>query len=150
MTMGQYRPGNNLLKASLLVFAIVGLSLFLTGCVYLLRDEFMPYHAEAIQTDWERLDRNLQVLILGLIKGLGGGALVAGLVIMVMVGVSVKEHPRSSVLILPITAIGYSSLLCYATYTVYSGTPGNPPLGLTIALLVASCGASLGLAFARR
>ena len=60
MTMGQYRPGNNLLRASLLVFAIVGLSLFLTGCVYLLRDEFMPYHAEAIQTDWERLDRNLQ------------------------------------------------------------------------------------------
>ena len=135
---------------SISVFAVIGLSLFLTGCVYLLRDEFMPYHAEAIQTEWGALGPNLQALLLGLIKGLGSGAFVSGLVILVMVGVSLKGIPRSFVLLLPITAIGYSGLLCYATYTVYSNTPGNPPLGLTVALVVASIIASLALTFSRR
>ena len=135
---------------SLSVFAVVGFSLFLTGLVYLLRDEFMPYHAEAIQTEWAALGPDFQALFLGLIKGLGGGAFVSGLVILIMVGISLKEVPKSFVFLLPTAAVGYSGLLCYATYTVYSSTPGNPPLGLTVTLVVASVIASLALLYSRR
>ena len=134
----------------MLLFAIVGLSLFLTGCVYLTVDQFMPYHAEALQADWSDLDSNSQGLILGLLKGLGSGAAAAGSAVLYMVGTSLAKNPRPFLLLLPSIAIGYSALLCFATYTVYVNTPGNPPLLLIIALVAVSCVASIGLAWSQR
>ena len=139
-----------LFKLSIFLFAIVGLSLFLTGCLYLSLDEFMPYHAEALQQDWNSLSTNYQGLLLGLIKGLGGGAFVSGLAVLIMVVASLRKSPRPFLLLLPVTAIGYSALLCYATLTVYLGTPGNPPLLLTIVLAATSILASLALAISHR
>lgn len=144
------KGGATVLRFSMLLFAIVGLSLFLTGCVYLSVDQFMPYHAEALQADWSDLDSNSQGLILGLLKGLGSGAAVAGFAVLYMVGASLAKNPRPFLLLLPSIAIGYSALLCFATYTVYVKTPGNPPLLLTIALNVVSCAASLGLVLSQR
>lgn len=142
--------GATVLRFSMLLFAIVGLSLFLTGCVYLSVDQFMPYHAEALQADWSDLDSNSQALILGLLKGLGSGAAVAGFAVLYMVGTSLMKDPRPFLLLLPSIAIGYSVLLWFATYTVYVNTPGNPPILLTIALIVVSCAASLGLVLSQR
>lgn len=139
-----------LLKLSIFLFAVVGLSLFLTGCLYLSLDEFMPYHAEALQQDWNSLSTNYQGLLLGLIKGLGGGAFVSGLAVLIMVVASLRKSPTPFLLLLPVTAIGYSALLCYATLTVYLGTPGNPPLLLTIVLAATSILASLALAISHR
>lgn len=139
-----------MLRFSLLLFAIVGLCLFLTGCVYLSVDKFMPYHAEALQADWGDLDSKYQGLILGFLKGLGGGAAVAGFAVLYMAGVSLKKNPRPFLLLLPSTAIGYSALLCYATYTVYTNTPGEPPLVPTVALVAVSSVASIGLALSQR
>jgi hypothetical protein len=59
------------------VFGLLDLSLFLIGCIYLSLNEFMSYHAEALQVSWADLNPNYRGLILGLIKGLGGGAFVA-------------------------------------------------------------------------
>ena len=81
-------------KFAISVFGLLGLSLFLIGCVYLSLNEFMPYHAEALQVSWADLNPNYRGLILGLIKGLGGGAFVAGFAILFMVGVSVKKSPQ--------------------------------------------------------
>ena len=139
----------NLFRFSLFLFAIVGLGLFLMGCLYLSLDEFMPYHAEALQKDWSALEPNSQGLILGLLKGLGGGAFICGLAILFMTGSSLRKTPRPFIVLLPLTAIGYSALLCYATFTVYVKTPGDPPLLLTFALFAASVLASLALAISQ-
>ena len=139
-----------LFKFSVFLFAIIGLSLFLTGCLYLSLDEFMPYHAEALQEDWNTLGENYQGLILGLLKGLGSGAFVSGLAILIMVGISLKKSPTPFLVLLPFIAIGYSALLCYATLTVFLSTPGNPPLFHTIALVAASIMATLALAISQR
>ena len=98
-------------KLAIALFAIVGLSLFLTGCVYLSLNEFMPYHAEAIQLEWDRLDANFKGLILGLLKGLGSGAFVAGAAILWMAGKSLRESPQPFVVLMPFVAISYSALL---------------------------------------
>lgn len=142
--------GAKLFRLSVSLFAIVGLSLFLTGCVYLSLDQYMPYHAEALQIDWDSLQPNYQGLILGFLKGLGSGALVAGFSILFMVNTSIRKDPRPFLVLLPVTAISYSALLCYATYTVHIRTPGNPPLLLTVALAVTSIVASIALALSRR
>ena len=137
-----------LLSISLL--ALVGVSLLLTGGVYLSLGEYMPYHAEAAQMAWEELDRNFQGLILGLLKGLGSGAFVAGFATLFMVSISLRKSPRPFLMLLPIVTIGYSTLLCYATYTVYTRTPGDPPLIPNILLVVTSLMGSIALALSQR
>ena len=140
----------NLFRFSLFLFAIVGLGLFLMGCLYLSLDEFMPYHAEALQKEWGALDANSQGLILGLLKGFGSGACICGFAILFMIASSIRKSPRPFIVLLPLTAVGYSGLLCYATYTVYVRTPGNPPLVLTAALFAAGVLASIALTIAQR
>ena len=110
----------------------------------------MPYHAEALQLDWHSLESNLQGLILGFLKGLGSGAFVTGAAILWMAVMSTRESPRPFVVLMPFVAISYSTLLCFATYTVYANTPGNPPLLLNALLVAASVLASIILAVSRR
>ena len=135
---------------SISLFALVGVSLLLTGGVYLSLGEYMPYHAEAAQMAWEELDRNFQGLILGLLKGLGSGAFVAGFATLFMVSMSLRKSPRPFLMLLPIVTIGYTTLLCYATYTVYTRTPGDPPLVPNILLVVTSLIGSIALALSQR
>ena len=137
-------------RLSIALFALVGLSLLLVGCVYLSLSQFMPYHAEALQLEWDKLDANFQGLILGFLKGLGSGAFVAGIAVLWMAGKSLRESPQPFVVLMPFVAISYTSLLCFATYTVYTNTPGNPPLLLNFLLVVASVLASLALAISQR
>jgi hypothetical protein len=139
-----------LFRLSIFLFAVVGLGLFLLGCLYLSLDEFMPYHAEALQKDWGALDQNSQGLILGLMKGLGSGACISGLAILFMIASSLRKTPRPFIVLLPLTAVGYSALLCYATFTVYVRTPGNPPLLQMVALVAAGVLASLALMISQR
>ena len=139
-----------LFRFSIFLFAIVGLVLFLLGCLYLSADEFMPYHADALQKDWSALAPNSQGLILGLLKGFGSGACISGFAILFMIASSLRKTPRPFIVLLPLTAVGYSALLCYATITVYVRTPGNPPLLLTVALVAASVLASLALTISQR
>ena len=135
---------------SISLFALVGTSLLLTGAVYLSLSEYMPYHSRAVQLAWEELDPNLQGLLLGLLKGLGSGAFVAGFATLFMAGASLRSGPTPFLALLPIVAVGYSTLLCYATYTVFTRTPGDPPLIPNILLVATSLLASIALIHSQR
>ena len=137
-------------KISLAIFLILGLSLMAIGLLYLSIDEFMPYHSEAIQADWSELDVNYQGLILGLLKALGGGAFVAGFATTFMAVASFRESAKPFLVLLPLVSTGYSALLLYATYTVYTRTPGNPPLPLSVTSVVAGLVASALLMYSAR
>ncbi len=139
-----------MLKISLAIFIVLGLSSLSLGVVYLSLDEFMPYHSAAIQTDWADLSNNYQGLILGLLKALGGGALTAGFAIVFMAVVSLGKSVRPFMVLLPTVATGYSILLCYATYTVHTSTPGNPPLLLASLSVAMSVLASTLLVLSQR
>lgn len=133
------------------MFAVHGISLLALGTVYLATDEFMPYHAAAIAAEWRDLDGNLRGLLLGMLKGLGGGAMTAGFAIVYMAAASLRGSAGPYRTLLPATAILYSSLLCYATFTVSANTPGEPPLFWTSVLVAVSvlAGAALRLSGAR-
>ena len=134
-------------KLSIALFGLLGLGLFVLGCIYLATNQFMPYHAQALQADWSDLAPNYRGLILGLIRGLGAGAFIAGGAILFMAGSSLKWKSQQFQLLLPLVAVGYSSLLCYATYTVQMNTPANPPLNLIILGVVVSLLGSATLLF---
>ncbi len=137
-------------KSSLVIFLLLGLNLLFIGVLYLSIDEFMPYHSEAVQADWSELDINFQGLILGLLKALGGGAFVAGFATIYMVIGSFRKSAQPYAVLLPSVSTGYSVLLCYATYTVQTNTPGNPPLLLTVMYVVMGLVASVLLTFSIR
>ena len=137
-------------KLSLAIFLVLGLSSMSLGVLYLSIDQFMPYHSEAIQADWSELDVNYQGLILGFLKACGGGAFVAGFATTFMAIASFRKSAKPFMVLLPSVSIGYSALLCYATYTVYTSTPGNPPLLLAVTYVVMALAASALLTFSRR
>jgi len=68
----------------LTMFCALGLLFLFVGSVCLLTNEFMPWHAAAIETTWQELDRNYQGLYLGFLKGLGAGAFSVGMMLIAM------------------------------------------------------------------
>lgn len=88
----------------------------------------MPYHSEAIGVNWNELDPGYQGLFLGFLRGLGAGTLTVGLAVSFMAVMMLRNRVHPYLILLPIVSIIYLALLCFAAYTVYSKTPGNPPL----------------------
>ena len=137
-------------KTSLSLFGLLGIGLIALGLLYLSAEQFMPYHSQAVAADWVDLEPGFRGLILGLIKGLGAGAFIAGAATIFMVVASLNEGPRPFLLLMPLVAIGYSTLLGYATYTVQTSTPSNPPLLLNVLAIAAAILASVLLLLSQR
>lgn len=127
-------------KIALANFFVLGLGLIVFGLIYLTASEFMPYHSDAIQTEWADLERNAQGLFLGLLKGLGGGALIAGIAATAMSWLAFRGTVAPYSVLLPVVCIGYFAILGYAIATVRALTPANPPwyvavLGVSVAFV---------------
>lgn len=130
-------------KISAALFLLLSIALVAVGAIYLTAAEFMPYHSAAIEAEWSDLDSNYRALMLGFLKGLGAGSLVVGIGIAVMSVALYRDPAGSYAILLPTLSVGYTVLLSYATFTVYSGTPGNPPLGLALGGIGVSAVATL-------
>lgn len=130
-------------QAALSIFFVLGISLCALGALYLLRTEFMPYHARALQTSWLALAAHEQGFVLGMLRGLGAGALIAGVSTVFMAVAGWRHSITPYRKLLPLTAVGYTSLLGFATWTVATRTPGEPPLLLTAFAVAAALVASV-------
>jgi peptidoglycan/LPS O-acetylase OafA/YrhL len=134
---------SKLQKPALLLFAVGGVIHIAFGFVYLTAAEFMPYHSQALSTDWADLDRNFQTLLLALIKICGAGGLVAGIVNLAFVVYFYRRRMSALIWILPITALIFQIAMNYSVYMVETNTPGHPPLIMvsigTVAFIVATC-----------
>jgi hypothetical protein len=124
-----------MLKLSQIIFLLLGSALTMMGIMYLCATEFMPYHSGAIQLEWSELNPDYQGLFLGFLRGLGAGALTSGVAIVFMSVIMLRGRVQPYLFLLPAVSIGYLTLLCFATYTVYAKTPANPPLVLVLVLL---------------
>jgi|UPI000788B6F6 hypothetical protein len=56
-----------------LMYGVTGIISVILGSVYVLRDEFMPYHAQALGQAWGSLDPASQTLLLALMDVAGAG-----------------------------------------------------------------------------
>lgn len=139
-----------MLKASLTLYALLGIGMFGLGFLYLTLSEFMPYHAQALQTDWVDLPANYRGFIIGVLRALGAGAAVSGVAIAWMAVASWRNSVVPYRELLPIVSIGYTSLLGWATWTVATRTPGEPPLVLTGVAVVTAVFATILLALSMR
>ena len=132
-----------MLKTSLAIYIALGIGLFLLGLLYLTLNQFMPYHGQALQAEWSELPANYRGFIIGALRALGADAAVSGFAITWMAFSSWRDTVAPYRELLPLISIGYTSLLCWATWTVSTNTPGEPPLLLNVAAVTAAIVATL-------
>jgi hypothetical protein len=114
---------------------ISALPLLAFGLTYLFKDSFMPYHSDAVSLKWEEVDKNIQYLILALMRAVSGGMILGGFII---IWLQIKFNKTKSnwiplLILIAGTIVGLTSL--YATIIVRTNTPGKPPSFLVIACL---------------
>jgi len=115
-------------KFALILFAIVGVSHIIFGIVYVTASEFMPYHAQALNIEWNELGENYKTLFLALIKLAGVGGLVAGIVNLTLISYLYHRVESRLIWLLIASSLIFQSMTNYVVYSVYINTPGDPPL----------------------
>lgn len=115
-------------KLALILFTIVGISHLIFGIVYVTANEFMPYHAQALNVNWNSLEDNYKTLFLALIRLAGAGGLVAGLVNLTLVTYLYHRVEYRLIWLLIVTSLIFQFMTNYVVYYVFKNTLGDPPL----------------------
>lgn len=126
---------SSLFLISFISYGCVALVSILFGLIYLAKNQFMPYHAEALGLSWSELEEKMQVLILALMRAAGGGFLATGLAISVLLMIPFRAGDTWSIYTIPAISLCTSIGTLYATLLVKTKTPGTPPLGLSFLAL---------------
>lgn len=98
------------------------------GCVYFFRPSFLPYHQLATQKKWDKLDSNMQALILGFMRAISGGLLSGGFIIAVLQ----YKFDQTQQDWIPLAILGCGGILTtgllYGMFLVRLRTQAQPPL----------------------
>ena len=117
-------------------YGLVALISIIFGLIYLLRNQFMPYHSEAVGYSWAEIEPNLQILIIALMRVAGGGFLATGLAVFILLMISWKGEAIWASYAISAIALCTSIGTLYATWLVKTKTPGKSPFGLSLLALV--------------
>lgn len=127
-------------------YVVVLLALTAWGIGFMLRDEFMPYHAVAVGMPWSDVPRPFQVLILGLMKVSGALWITIGLCIAVLIAGPVRRGERWSLWAVPLLLLVECLAPVPAMVLVTANTPAQPPwisTAIQIALVLAGMALSV-------
>ena len=107
------------------LFALITLTFAL---VYLTRSKFLPYHGMALEKDWDALTPQMQILIKGFMRAIGGSLLSRAVMILFLqyqFNITPQQWISSAILICG-SILSMSSF--YAMFLVKTKTKGQPPV----------------------
>jgi hypothetical protein len=131
-------------RAAGLSYGITALVSIILGGIYLIKDSFMPYHAEALSRRWGEVEAVTQVLISALMTVSGGGWFTVGVVILLLLAFPFRNDRTWAVYALPVIILLFYLPNLSATLSVLHNTPGTPPWqGNVVACLSAVVGLAL-------
>lgn len=136
------------LKLSLAIYIANIVIMLAIGLAFEFRSEFMPFHSDVIQTEWENVDSQAQILYLGMMRTEGAGFLSAATALILLLCFPFRKFEKWSYLAM--TAVGVVEYLpsLLANYHVSLVTNASPPwqlmLSLTLSLFVALILANIG------
>lgn len=104
--------------------------LFAFGVTYFFKSSFMPYHEEAVGVPWSQLETPVQVLILALMRCVGGGFLAVSVTIFLLQYHFTQTARRWVAWVIFASGWIVTCASIYATVLVRLHTLGNPPTGL--------------------
>jgi hypothetical protein len=116
---------------SIISFASYGLASLLSivfGANYLLRSQFMTYHKEALGKSWNELDSRLQVLLLGLMRSVGGGFLAAGFITSILLLIPFRVGDIWAKYAIPLTGLIVLIPSLYAAVYIRVRTHAHTPV----------------------
>jgi hypothetical protein len=133
----------NLALAAVLLVAFAGI---VFGVRYMRRDAFLPYHAAVAGRSWAELDPGVQVVILGMLRIIGGGFVTLG-VTLLWLCLALHEGARwAPWAILTISAAALGPMLHVAiklrSFRPDAQTPVRPTLAMVV-LIVFGVGLSI-------
>ena len=133
-------------KAAFILYFINAVCMLVVGGVYQFSNQFMPYHSDVIQTQWDALSQNQQILYLGMMRTEAAGFLASALAIFILLFIPFRKRQRwASVAICAVGIVEYlpSAL---ATFRVSTLTEANPPwMALCVGILLLIVGLVLSL-----
>ena len=114
---------------------------------YLFRSEFMPYHSVAVGMPWAEVGPSYQVLILALMRSVGGACLAVVVLLLILLFVPFRQGVVWARWAVPAGGLVISAGALYAMLHVWLNTPATPPWISAVVgalLLVAGLLLSLG------
>lgn len=123
-------------KIAFSLYLIISISSIIGGLTYLLSSKVMPYHEEIIGKKWEILDRPLQILLLGLMKGLGSGLIGTGVIILVLLLYAFRRGEKWARFTLPFVSLILYTTLFYVTFNAKLNTNASTPWYLNLLSIV--------------
>jgi hypothetical protein len=119
---------NTQIKTAFGLYFLVGLLLAAFGVVYLLRTQFMPYHAVAAGMPWADVPAGFKVVILGLIKAIGGTTLALAVAWYVVLFVPFRQGKNWAIFAMPLLGLLQSAAAFYSMNYVAMRTLAEPPV----------------------
>jgi hypothetical protein len=124
---------NTKMKVAFWLYVVGGvLPGFVFGFIYLLRNEFMPYHAVAVGMAWSEVPGPFQILIIALLKGVGGAAVTLAVALLVLLLVPFRHGARWALWAVPSLALLNYITVANAMAHVMLNTPAVPPWNVTV------------------
>src|SRR4051794_8964573 len=99
---------------ALLPLVLVALAGLLFGARYMQRDSFLPYHATVAGKPWSEFEPGVQVVILGMLRAIGGGFATLGMTLLWLCLALHGRAPWAPFAILTISAIALGPMLYVA------------------------------------
>ena len=121
------------MKLAFSLYFLSGLLLAAFGFVYLLRPEFMPYHSVAVGMPWSEVSPNFKILIIALMRAVGGTVLILALAFFLILLVPFRQGAKWALWGLPILGLLQSAGSAYAMSHVALNTSASPPLWVALA-----------------
>lgn len=114
-------------RLALLCYGAAGLASLVLGVVYVVRSEFMPYHAEAVGSDWAMVPEGTRALITALMNVVGAAWIIVGCLILALVSIPFRSRVNWARWTLPVMiVIHYGSILA-VTLQVQAATGAHTP-----------------------
>jgi len=114
--------------AAFTCYALAALISMAFGVNYLFRSQFMPYHREAVGRPWQKLDRRMQTLLIGLMRVAAGGMLAEGLSMLILLAIPFRAGESWAQYAVPVIGLVGALPTLYATILIRSRTQAHTPV----------------------
>ena len=130
------------LKLSLAIYLANVIVMIAIGLAFEFRTEFMSFHSDVIQTDWDDVDPQAQILYLGMMRTEGAGFLAAATALLFLAAFPFRKLEKWSYTAMTVIGVVEYLPTLIANYHVSTVSNASPPWVLMLVLIL-----SLLLAF---